>query len=199
MGMCGCSTKGNMADTSPMNEEAPQNMDTNNVQQDADMEEDQSQELAEAKKKEGNVFYQEHKYSEALACYTEAINICPNCAAFYGNRSATYIMLNRYKDGLADAQYALQLDTGFVKGYLREGKCHLALGSPVASLRSYRHALEIEPNNTVAQRESSVASQVQEHIAKAESNFEKRDYRTAIFYLDRCIEHCPAALHFKIE
>jgi len=29
----------------------------------------------------------------------------------------------------------------------------LALGSPVAALRSYRHALEIEPNNTIAQRE----------------------------------------------
>lgn len=42
-------------------------------------------------------------------------DLCPNCAAYYGNRSATYIMLQKFKDGLADAQYALQLDTGFVK------------------------------------------------------------------------------------
>merc|ERR1712212_881237 len=147
--MCGCSMKGKMSDT--VDKENPQNMETN--QDDQDMEDEQSQEMAEAKKTEGNNFYKEHKYSEALLCYTEAINICPRCAAYYGNRSATYIMLNKYKEGLADAQFAIQLDTGFVKGYLREGKCHLALGSPVASLRSYRHALEIEPNNTVAQRE----------------------------------------------
>ena len=30
--------------------------------------------LADAKKEEGNGFYKEHKYSEALACYTEAIS-----------------------------------------------------------------------------------------------------------------------------
>ncbi|XP_012938852.1 dnaJ homolog subfamily C member 7 [Aplysia californica] len=197
--MCGCSTKGKMSDCEIMNEEPPQNMEADDAEVDPDMEEEQSMELAEAKKEEGNNFYKEHKYSEALACYTEAITICPTCAAFYGNRSATYIMLNKFKEGLADAQYAIQLDTGFVKGYLREGKCHLALGSPVAALRSYRHAMEIEPNNTIAQRESAVASQVQEHIGKAEASFEKRDYRTAIFYLDRCIEHCPAALHFKIQ
>merc|ERR1711962_807806 len=191
--------KEKMSDTDIMNEEIPQNMDTNVVDFDPDMEDEQSQQLADAKKEEGNNLYKDHKYTEALACYTEAITICPTCAAFYGNRSATYIMLNKYKEGLADAQLAIQLDTGFVKGYLREGKCHLALGSPVAALRSYRHAMEIEPNNTIAQRESTTASQVQEHIAKAEACFEKRDYRTAIFYLDRCIEHCVAALHFKIQ
>ncbi|KAI8761325.1 dnaJ homolog subfamily C member 7-like [Biomphalaria glabrata] len=190
-----------MSDVEMTNEDFPH--ETEHAEQDLELEpvieEERILNLAEAKKEEGNTFYKQHKYSEALACYSDAINLCPNCAAYYGNRSATYIMLHKFKDGLADAQYALQLDTGFVKGYLREGKCHLALGSPVAALRSYRHVLEIEPNNTVAIQESNIASQVQEHISKAEANFEKRDYRTTIFYLDRCIEHCTAALHFKIQ
>merc|ERR1711879_633810 len=126
--MCGCSRKRKMSDVDAENQENPPNMETNQAQMDEEMEEERSQELADAKKTEGNNYYKEQKYSEALASYTEAISICPTCAAFYGNRSATYIMLNRYKDGLSDAQYAIQLDTGFVKGYLREGKCHLALG-----------------------------------------------------------------------
>ncbi|KAK3721197.1 hypothetical protein RRG08_044207 [Elysia crispata] len=188
-----------MSDAAMTNGESPVESENMDVETDSTMITEQSEELAEAKKEQGNVFYKEKKYSEALAFYSEAINICPECAAYYGNRAAAYIMLQKYKDGLADAQYALQLDTGFVKGYLREGKCHLALGSPVAALRSYRHALEIEPNNTIAQKESTVASQVQEYIAKAEANFEKRDYRTAIFYLDRCIEHCCAAMNFKVQ
>ncbi|GFR76132.1 DnaJ homolog subfamily C member 7-like [Elysia marginata] len=188
-----------MSDATMTNEETPVEPENMSVETDAEMMNEQSEELAEAKKEQGNAFYKEKKYTEALAYYSEAINICPDCAAYYGNRAAAYIMLQKYKDGLADAQYALQIDTGFVKGYLREGKCHLALGSPVAALRSYRHALEIEPNNTIAQKESVIASQVQEHIAKAEANFEKREYRTAIFYLDRCIEHCCAAMNFKVQ
>ncbi|CAG5121036.1 unnamed protein product [Candidula unifasciata] len=188
-----------MSDTEMTNEELVHDCLMTEPENDPEFVEEQGQELAEQKKEQGNEFYKEHKYREALQCYSEAINLCPTCAAYYGNRSATYIMLQRYKDGLADAQFAIQLDTGFVKGYLREGKCHLALGSPVAALRSYRHVLELEPHNTVAQTESNIASQVQEHIAKAEANFEKRDYRTTLFYLDRCIEHCCAALHFKVQ
>ncbi|GFO13168.1 Dnaj homolog subfamily c member 7-like, partial [Plakobranchus ocellatus] len=188
-----------MSDVTMTNGETSVDPEITREEAEEEMIDEQSEELADAKKEQGNALYKEKKYTEALACYSEAINICPDCAAYYGNRAAAYIMLHKYKDGLADAQYALQLDTGFVKGYLREGKCHLALGSPVAALRSYRHALEIEPNNTIAQKESTIASQVQEHIAKAEANFEKRDYRTAIFYLDRCIEHCCAAMNFKVQ
>ncbi|RUS76852.1 hypothetical protein EGW08_015385 [Elysia chlorotica] len=194
-----------MSDVTMTNGESPVEPENMNVETDAEMINEQSEELAEAKKEQGNVFYKEKKYTEALAFYSEAINICPECAAYYGNRAAAYIMLQKYKDGLADAQYALQLDTGFVKGYLREGKCHLALGSPVAALRSYRHALEIEPNNTIAQKEFKT------YLSFFQLNFIACHFLVlklfyifflpcqAIFYLDRCIEHCCASLSFKVQ
>ena len=39
------------------------------------------------------------------------------------------------------------------QGYLREGKCHMALGDPSAAIRCYNHVLQIEKNNSQAKSE----------------------------------------------
>jgi len=66
-------------------------------------------------KQNGNELYKQKKYREALAMYSEAIRLVPSCAAYYGNRSATYMMLNKYKDALDDAQQATSIDKEFTK------------------------------------------------------------------------------------
>lgn len=60
--------------------------------------------------------------------YDEAIKLCPENAAYYGNRSACYMMLGMYKKALEDAQKAVALDSTFTKGYIRIAKCCIALG-----------------------------------------------------------------------
>lgn len=45
-------------------------------------------------------------------CFSE---LSPNNASYYGNRAACYIMLNQYKDALADVRKALEIDPKFVK------------------------------------------------------------------------------------
>ncbi|PVD39415.1 hypothetical protein C0Q70_02045 [Pomacea canaliculata] len=153
---------------------------------------------AEIKKEEGNTFYKQKKYKDALECYNQAINLCPTCAAYYGNRAATFIMLNRYKDALADAQQAVNMDPNFVKGYIREGKCHMALGNALAASKSFNHALELEADNSVVLAEVNSLKSLQDHDAKVELNFGKGDYRTAIFNLDRCLDISPACTRYKV-
>jgi len=41
--------------------------------------------------------------------------LCPRCAAYYGNRAATYMMMSKYDKALEDARLALQIDPEFVK------------------------------------------------------------------------------------
>ena len=48
-------------------------------------------------------------------CTFVITDLCPSCAAYYGNRAATYIMLNRYRDALEDARQSTRLDSNFVK------------------------------------------------------------------------------------
>ena len=50
------------------------------------------QQQADAAKDEGNVLYKAGRYEAALAAYGRAISICPETAAYYGNRAAAALM-----------------------------------------------------------------------------------------------------------
>jgi len=50
-----------------------------------------------------NEFIPEKKYEAAIAKYTEAINLNPNVAAYYANRSFSYIKTEAYGYALSDA------------------------------------------------------------------------------------------------
>ncbi|KAL5005699.1 hypothetical protein ScPMuIL_016857 [Solemya velum] len=154
---------------------------------------------SEDMKEKGNMFYVQHQYKEALKYYSEAINLCPTCASYYGNRAATLIMLCRYKDALEDARQAVQLDATFIKGHLREGKCHVKLGEVSSALRSYQQALQLDPKNATAMKELQVVKSVQNFEALAEEEFNKGDFRTALFRMDRCLDQCTACVRFRVK
>jgi len=52
--------------------------------------------------------------------YLYSVEHCPTCAAYYGNRSAAYMMLSKYDRALDDARRATQIDPEFVKVHLWE-------------------------------------------------------------------------------
>ena len=83
---------------------------------------------AEERKEEGNQLYKAKKYVEALQKYSQAIELCPENPAYYGNRAACHMMLSQYNKALDDAKTAVGLDANFVKGYVRIAKCCIALG-----------------------------------------------------------------------
>jgi len=57
----------------------------------------------------------EQDYDTAIKLYTDAINLFPFNASYYGNRSFAYIKTECYGYGLADANKALELDKSYVK------------------------------------------------------------------------------------
>ena len=57
----------------------------------------------------------EQDYDMAIKLYTDAINLFPFSASYYGNRSFAYIKTECYGYGLADANKALELDKTYVK------------------------------------------------------------------------------------
>uniref|UniRef100_A0AAY5K6J7 DnaJ homolog subfamily C member 7 n=1 Tax=Esox lucius TaxID=8010 RepID=A0AAY5K6J7_ESOLU len=153
---------------------------------------------AESFKEQGNAYYIKKDYSEAFEYYTKAIDMCPKNASYYGNRAATLMMLSRHRDALEDAQQAVRLDDTFMKGHLREGKCHLSLGNAMAARRCFRKVLELEPDNSQAQQEVKNADSVLEYEKMAEIGFEKRDFRMVVFCMDRALESASACHRFKV-
>jgi tetratricopeptide (TPR) repeat protein len=86
------------------------------------------------------VSYKEANYREAIDFYSKAIGdllkkndcfklkfsflikdfsifteLCPKNAAYYGNRAAAFIMINKYKETIDDASTCTRLDPNFVK------------------------------------------------------------------------------------
>ncbi|KAF7239173.1 hypothetical protein EYD10_14163 [Varanus komodoensis] len=158
---------------------------------------------AESFKEQGNAFYAKKDYNEAYNYYTKAIDTCPSNASYYGNRAATLMMLGKFREALGDAQQSVRMDDSFVRGHLREGKCHLSLGNAMAASRCFQRVLELDHKNTQAQKEAlkemlNNARIVLEYEKVAEVDFEKRDFRKVVFCMDRALEFAPACHRFKI-
>lgn len=54
-------------------------------------------------------------YEAAIAKYTEAINLNPNVAQYYANRSFAHIKTEAYGSAVEDAERAVKVDPTYVK------------------------------------------------------------------------------------
>ena len=74
-----------------------------------------SEKEAEDAKNTGNNFYKQKDYFKAIKFYTNAINLVPEKAAYYGNRAAAYMMINNYTSALDDSMKSVEKDPNFFK------------------------------------------------------------------------------------
>jgi len=162
-------------------------------------EEQDTQSQADQKKEEGNQLYKTKNYRDALQRYSEAIELCPECPAFYGNRSACHMMLSQFTQALADAKCSVQLDASFVKGYVRVSKCHVALGDAISAQQAIDKALQIEPNNAAALQEKTSIQQLINYLADYNQAYQAKDYRKSLFCLDRALAISSASRQLKIS
>lgn len=75
----------------------------------------------------------------------------------------------------------------------------MALGDQQASIRSYNQVLQLEPNSVVGKKELHVAQNLQKFEKMAEEDFEKKDYRRALFCIDQCLQQCTTCIRYKIK
>lgn len=135
--------------------------------------------IADEKKNAGNDHYKAQNYTEALRLYSDAITLCPESAAYYGNRAACLIMLGDYKGALSDSRRAIELDEKFEKGYVRAAKCCLSLGDIVGAEVMVKKWAEIDPKSVVLKGTEQQCKQLRLLREKAFQCYEKGDYRTA--------------------
>ena len=104
-------------------------------------------------------------------------DLCPECPAFYDKRSACHLMLSQFTQAIADAKCSLELDAGFVQGYVRVSKCYVALGDVISAKHAIDKALQIEPNNVGALQEQSAIQQLMYYLANYNKSSQDKDYR----------------------
>lgn len=151
------------------------------------------------KKENGNQLYKIKQYRSALPLYTEAIELCSDIPSYYSNRSACYMMLNRFQDAMDDARKSVALDATFVKGYVRILKCAIALGDVMtgeAAVKSINNCGD-NANEANINNELKSLEKLKQYQIEADKALEKTDYRKIVYCMDRCLEEAPTCTKFK--
>ncbi|KAF3329063.1 RNA polymerase II-associated protein 3 [Carex littledalei] len=100
--------------------------------------------LNEAKEvQEGNEYFKQKKFNEAIGCYSRSIGLTPTAVAF-ANRAMAYLKIKRQAE--TDCTEALNLDDRYVKAYSRRATARKELGKLKEAMEDAEFAVSIEPN-----------------------------------------------------
>eukprot|EP00672_Neobodo_designis_P026176 CAMPEP_0174832526 /NCGR_PEP_ID=MMETSP1114-20130205/3719_1 /TAXON_ID=312471 /ORGANISM="Neobodo designis, Strain CCAP 1951/1" /LENGTH=506 /DNA_ID=CAMNT_0016066385 /DNA_START=52 /DNA_END=1572 /DNA_ORIENTATION=- len=109
---------------------------------------------AEEVKAMGNKFFQAGDYRKAVRLYTRAIELDPQHAALYSNRSAAYLLggkqmgIDTRSMALRDADKTIKLKPTWFKGFSRRGDALFKLERYPEAAEAYESALELDPGNS---------------------------------------------------
>ncbi|KAH9513489.1 LON peptidase N-terminal domain and RING finger protein 3 [Bulinus truncatus] len=95
-------------------------------------------------KKEGNDFFFNKDYSNAIQIYSNAIDISPNDHLLRSNRSQAYASLDQFEEALADAEVVIQILPQWPKGYFRKGFAMYGLGKYEEAALAFLQCLAID-------------------------------------------------------
>ena len=115
-----------------------------------DLNYDESLALAEKLKQEGNTFFQNNKFIEALEKYTDAINLkveTKNNAIYYSNRAFVNLKLENYGSAIEDVNMALKIDPNFSKAYQRRAEAYFSLRKYTECIKDYLYLKSKFPDN----------------------------------------------------
>lgn len=97
----------------------------------------------------GNEAFIAKRYDVAMKHYTAAIEIDPENAVYYSNRSACYAGKQLWKESMVDSEVALLKDPSFMKAYYRLSVAQMELAMYEDAIQSLQRGLVKEPENAL--------------------------------------------------
>ncbi|KAL0239202.1 hypothetical protein PCE1_004893 [Barthelona sp. PCE] len=96
-------------------------------------------------KARGNNHLRAREYEQAVAAYSEGLEIDPSHHVLYSNRAAAYINLQKATEALEDAESCIKCNPAFVKGFLRKATALKMLGRTPDAVDAIEAGLQIQP------------------------------------------------------
>ncbi|KAG7190652.1 hypothetical protein KM043_006734 [Ampulex compressa] len=111
---------------------------------------------AEKLKNEGNTHFKNGNYIEAISIYTQGLQTCPLAyskerSILYANRAAAKAKsLAERESAIADCTKAIELNTSYVKAYVRRAQLYEETEKLEDALQDYKTILTFDPSHTEA-------------------------------------------------
>jgi tetratricopeptide (TPR) repeat protein len=129
-------------------------------------------------KQQGNDSYSSGDYSAAVAAYSAAIELSPNDAGFYSNRSAAHLMAGDFESALSDASTCISLQSDSYKGYGRKGAVFYAMCKYDRAISIYKEGLKVCPDEKHLRVGLQAARRAKAQGSKASSAVKKTEIVT---------------------
>ncbi|XP_015117868.1 dnaJ homolog subfamily C member 7 [Diachasma alloeum] len=150
-------------------------------------------------KEEAAKLFKEKKYYLAVSNYSRLIEMCPNEPVYYANRAASYMMMENYVNGLADAKQSVELNPAFIKGHCRVILCAMRLHRFSEMDSSIGKLKMIDPTNDMLQYQ---VEQMRELVMNLENELlasNAGNYVKVLEYIDKCLAICPQFMAYKVK
>ena len=96
--------------------------------------------------KQGDNFFMEGRYEEAISSYEKALKIHPEMADTWNNRGVVLTRLQKYEDAIASYDRALQIRPEYPDAWNNRGVCLLELQQYQEAIVSYEQAIKVKPD-----------------------------------------------------
>jgi stress-induced-phosphoprotein 1 len=146
--------------------------------------------VAEKLKGEGNNFFKNGKYQEAIAKYKEATAIDPSVPSYWSNMAACHEKVREYDEMADAARHCILADTKFVKGYYRLAIAQKALDDLPNCIKTLESGLGVQSSNPDLKRmkkevlELQRGDQVAAYCGKAQEQMQNGDVGGAMKTLE---------------
>jgi len=175
----------------------------------------QNKKEAEALKAQGNDFYKQRKFAEALEYYQQAVDRCPEELTYYSNKAACFFEMKKFEDCIAACDEAVATAAGGGYDYVKMGKALARKANAYVQLEQFDEAITfyqkalLENNDhgikmglqkaQKTQREKAASAYVnpeiaEEHRLKGNALFKEAKYPAALKEYDEGVRRNPVAI-----
>lgn len=116
---------------------------------------------AEALKAEGNKFFKNGSYREAIAKYKAATDIDAGVPSYWSNMAACHEKLREYEEMAEAGRQCILADKNFVKGYFRLAVAQKALNDLPNCIKTLENGLGIQSTNADLKRMKKEVTELQ--------------------------------------
>lgn len=163
-------------------------------------------------KNEGNEFYKQRKFEEAISCYVKAAELDPTDMTFLTNKAAVYLEQGKFEESIKECEKAIEIGREnradfktIAKAYSRMATCYRKLGEFEKAKMYFEKSLTEHRTPETVTKLSEVTKIIKENERKAyidpekaaeEKNlgnelFKKGDYPGAIKHYNEAIKRNP--------